>query len=212
MLGLACSELVKPSKHLAQYKNNKMNTLEIIFTISMIAWFLSEFLYKNILKSGEKDKKGKDKSTLNLLWIAIPLSVALAVTFSYITEFPITNEIWILYVGEAFILIGIILRFVIIRSLGKYFTVDVTIRENHKIKKEGFYKYLRHPSYSFSLLTSLGLGLYLNNWLSLLFAFIPPFVAFSYRIRIEERTLIEQFGEEYLEYRRKTKKLIPFMY
>ncbi|SIQ06996.1 Protein-S-isoprenylcysteine O-methyltransferase Ste14 [Chryseobacterium sp. RU37D] len=189
-----------------------MKTLYIIFTVSMFAWFLSEFLYKNILKSNEKDKKGKDKSTLNILWIAIPGSVALAVTASYITKFPITQENWIYYLGEAFILIGIIVRLIIIRSLGKYFTVDVTIKQDHKMKKEGFYRYMRHPSYTFSLLTSLGLGLYLNNWLSLILAFIPPFIAFSYRIKIEEKALIEQFGDEYLEYRRKTKKLIPFVY
>ncbi|MCJ8152842.1 isoprenylcysteine carboxylmethyltransferase family protein [Chryseobacterium sp. SSA4.19] len=189
-----------------------MKTLQILFTISMSGWFLSEILYKNILKSNEKDKKNKDKSTLNLLWIAIPFSIVSSVTISYLIKFPISDELWIYYLGIIFLYVGIIFRFIIIRSLGKYFTVDVTIREDHKIKKEGFYKYLRHPSYAFSLLTSLGLGLYLNNWLSLVLALVPPFIAFSYRITIEECALVEQFGEEYLEYRRKTKKLIPFIY
>lgn len=189
-----------------------MTTLQILFTISMAAWFLSEFFYKNMLKSGKDDKKDKDKSTLNILWMAIPFSIAASVTVSYVTKIPIAEGQWILYLGEAFILTGIIFRFIIIRSLGKYFTVDVTIKEDHKIKKEGFYQYVRHPSYSFSLLTSLGLGLYLNNWLSLILAILPPFLAFTYRIRVEELALIEQFGEEYLEYRKKTKKLIPFIY
>ncbi|WP_294249070.1 isoprenylcysteine carboxylmethyltransferase family protein [uncultured Chryseobacterium sp.] len=189
-----------------------MNILQITFAVSMAAWFLSEFLYKNILKSGENDRKGKDRSTLNFLWIAIPFSITTAVMVSEYTRIPITGRNWILYLGEAFILTGILVRYIIIRSLGRYFTVDVTIRRDHSLKKEGFYRYLRHPSYSFSLLTSLGLGLYLNNWLSLVLAFLPPFIAFSYRIAIEERTLIEQFGEEYLEYGKKTKKLIPFVY
>ncbi|AZA78615.1 isoprenylcysteine carboxylmethyltransferase family protein [Chryseobacterium sp. G0186] len=189
-----------------------MNPLQTLFTISMVAWFLSEFLYKNILKSNKEDKKDKDKSTLNILWLAIPFSIAAAITISRLSTLPIIHENWIFYLGEAFILIGMIFRFIIIRSLGKYFTVDVTIRQDHKIKKEGFYRYLRHPSYAFSLLTSLGLGLYLNNWLSMVFAFVPPFLAFAYRIKIEEQALVEQFGEEYLEYRKKTKKLIPFIY
>ncbi|MGU3374542.1 methyltransferase family protein [Chryseobacterium sp. M5A1_1a] len=189
-----------------------MNALQILFSISMVAWFLSEFLYKNILKSNKEDKKDQDKSTLNILWLAIPFSIGAAIAISKLTTLPIILENWILYVGEAFILIGIIFRFIIIRSLGKYFTVDVTIRQDHKIKKEGFYRYLRHPSYAFSLLTSLGLGLYLNNWLSLIFAFVPPFLAFAYRIKIEEQALVEQFGEEYIEYRKKTKKLIPFIF
>lgn len=178
----------------------------------MVVWFFSEFLYKNILKSGKDDQKGKDKSTLNILWLVIPFSIAAAVIISDLSTLSITRQSWIMYVGEAFILTGIIFRFIIIRSLGKYFTVDVTIKEGHKIKKEGFYKYLRHPSYAFSLLTSLGLGLYLNNWLSLIFAFVPPFLAFAYRIKIEEQALVEQFGEEYIQYRKNTKKLIPFIY
>lgn len=189
-----------------------MNPLQILFYISMAAWFLSEFLYKNMLKSGKEDKKDKDRSTLNILWLAIPFSIAASIAISNMTTLPITKGNRILYAGEVFIIIGIVFRFIIIRSLGKYFTVDVTIREDHKIKKEGFYKYLRHPSYSFSLLTSLGLGLYLNNWLSLIFAVVPPLLAFAYRIRIEEQALVEAFGEEYIEYRKTTKKLIPFIY
>jgi protein-S-isoprenylcysteine O-methyltransferase Ste14 len=189
-----------------------MKALQILYVLSMMVWFLSEFFYKNRLKSGKDDKKGKDKSTLNILWLAIPFSIAAAVTVSNLSTFPIVQGTWMMYVGEAFILIGIIVRFIIIRSLGKYFTVDVTIKEDHKIKKEGFYKYLRHPSYAFSLLTSLGLGLYLNNWLALILAFAPPFLAFAYRIKIEEQALVEQFGDEYIEYRKTTKKLIPFIY
>lgn len=189
-----------------------MNALSTLFYISMAAWFLTEFLYKNMLKSGKEDQNNKDKSTLNILWLAIPFSIASAVFVSYQTHFLMADGVWILYLGELFILVGIIVRYMIIRSLGKYFTVDVTIRQDHKIKKEGFYKYLRHPSYTFSLLTSFGLGLYLNNWLSLVFAFVPPFLAFAYRIKIEEQALIEEFGDEYIEYRKSTKKLIPFIY
>ncbi|MEJ5103394.1 methyltransferase family protein [Chryseobacterium sp. MYb328] len=189
-----------------------MTALQTLYVMSMVAWFLSEFFYKNMLKSGKDDKKDKDKSTLNILWLAIPFSIAAAVMISNLSTLPIAHGNWIMYVGETFILIGIIFRFIIIRSLGRYFTVDVTIKEDHKIKKEGFYKYLRHPSYAFSLLTSLGLGLYLNNWMSLVFAFVPPFLAFAYRIKIEEQALVERFGEEYITYRKNTKKLIPFIF
>jgi protein-S-isoprenylcysteine O-methyltransferase Ste14 len=38
---------------------------------------------------------------------------------------------------------------------------------------------------------------------------IPLFI---YRIRIEEKMLIEKFGDEYLQYMKRTKKLIPFFY
>lgn len=188
-----------------------METLSVIFYVSMAAWLLSEIIYKRKLTSGENDQK-KDQSTLGILWIVIMLLIAIAVTVSHTFKFPVTEDVWIFFLGETLIILGIIFRLMIIRSLGKYFTVDVTIRQDHKIKKEGCYKYVRHPSYSFSLLTFLGLGLYLNNWISLVVAFVPPFLAFLYRIKIEEKALTDQFGDEYLEYRRHTKKLIPFIF
>lgn len=188
-----------------------MNALYLLFYVSIAAWFLSEIYYKQKFKSESKDQK-KDKSTLNILWVVIIPSVFVAVTVSKLTSFHIRNQYWILYLGESLIVIGIVFRWIIIKSLGKFFTVDVSIKENHQIKKEGSYRLVRHPSYSFALLTFLGLGLFLNNWLSLFIAFVPVFLAFSYRIKVEEQALIQQFGNEYLEYKQKTKKLIPFVY
>lgn len=173
-----------------------------IFYILMLLWLATEVFYKQRLPSNETDKKDKDKSSLNILWVIIILSISLSIFVSYIRfstlDLTIVKDQWI----------GIF----IVRSLGKYFTVDVTIREDHKIKKDGFYGVLRHPSYAASLLTFLGLGLYLNNWLSLIIACVPPFLAFSYRIAVEEKALVEQFGQDYLDYRKSTKKLIPYIY
>lgn len=188
-----------------------MNALYLLFYISIAGWFLSEIYYKQKFKSEIDDQK-EDKSTLNILWVVIIPSVFLAVTVSKLTSFHIRNQYWLLYLGEILIVTGVLFRWIIIKSLGKFFTVDVSIKEDHQIKKEGFYRFVRHPSYSFALLTFLGLGLFLNNWFSLFIAFVPTFSAFLYRIKVEEQALIQQFGNEYLEYKRKTKKLIPFVY
>lgn len=188
-----------------------MNALYIIFYISVAVWIFSELYYKRILKSEKNDEK-KDKSTLNILWIVIVPAVFFAVLISTTTYFPIKNQFWILYLGELLIILGVFFRWIIIKSLGKYFTVDVSIKEDHQIKKEGFYKFVRHPSYSFALLTFLGLGLFLNNWISLIVVFIPVFAAFLYRIKIEEHALTEKFGQEYIQYKEKTKMLIPFVF
>ena len=190
--------------------------IPIIFYILMFLWLVTEVFYKQKLASNETDKKGKDKSSLTVLWIIIISSITLSIFIANIHfdtfSLAITDNIWILYLGLFLIFAGIFGRLIIIKSLGKYFTVDVTIRKEHQIKKDGFYSVLRHPSYSASLLTFLGLGIYLNNWLSLAIAFIPPFLAFSYRIVVEEKALIEQFGQEYIDYRKSTKKLIPYIY
>lgn len=50
------------------------------------------------------------------------------------------------YTGLLLIIGGMTLRFIAIWSLGKFFTVDVNIQENHKLIKKGVYKVIRHPA------------------------------------------------------------------
>jgi len=40
--------------------------------------------------------------------------------------------------------------------------------------------------------------------------FLIPFIL--YRIRVEEQVLIEKFGDEYRDYMRKSRKLIPYIF
>jgi len=116
------------------------------------------------------------------------------------------------FIGLIFILTGLLLRWIAIFQLRKYFTVNVSIREDHQLIQKGLYRYLRHPAYSGSLLSFLGLALVFNNWLTFLIIFFPILCAFLYRISVEEVELRKSFGENYLAYARRTKKLIPRVY
>ena len=107
---------------------------------------------------------------------------------------------------------GVIFRFIAIKQLGRFFTVNVTIRNDHQLIQSGLYKYLRHPSYCGSLISFLGFGISLNNWLSIIFIIIPYSLAVMYRIKVEEKVLTEQFGKQYLDYKKHTKRIIPFIY
>jgi protein-S-isoprenylcysteine O-methyltransferase Ste14 len=92
------------------------------------------------------------------------------------------------------------------------FTVDVTIRENHKIKKDGLYKILRHPAYSGMIISFIGFGLSLNNWISFLVVAIPITSVMILRIKAEEASLLKQFGNEYSDYIKTTYRLMPWVY
>lgn len=128
------------------------------------------------------------------------------------TNYPIVPGVLMNRIGLSVILLGMILRFVAIMQLGRLFTVNVTIRKDHHIKRTGLYSILRHPSYAGSLLSFLGFGLSVNNWLGLVIAFVPVFVVFVYRMNIEEKVLTNQFGEEYTDYMKHTSRLIPWIY
>lgn len=186
--------------------------MNLIFIITYSFWFLSEILINRFLLSKKADKQNADKGSLRLIWILIFASISLAVYVSGKYAFPLLNNGMIEYLGLLLIGMGVVLRLAVIKALGRFFTADVTIRQDHRLKKDGFYKYLRHPSYSASLLSFIGFGVSLNNLVSLLIVFILILTAFSFRIKIEEKTLTEHFGTEYEDYKKSTKRFIPFIY
>ena len=134
--------------------------MSALFTSIYIIWALSEVFINRFLRSGAGDKKNQDKNSLAFIWITVVLSMALAVYIATSYYFPLSTWQNTRYFGLVFIVTGIVLRLVIIASLGKYFTADVTIRQGHQLKKDSFYKYLRHPSYSASMLSFIGFGIF----------------------------------------------------
>jgi protein-S-isoprenylcysteine O-methyltransferase Ste14 len=97
-------------------------------------------------------------------------------------------------------------------TLKKYFTVDVTIMDDHRLIRSGLYKYIRHPSYSGLLISALGLGITMVNWLSVIIIFIPQTVMILMRIKEEEIALAKRFGGDFKDYQSKTKRLVPYIY
>jgi len=183
-----------------------------IFISVYVLWFLSEIILNTQLRAGKADKQNKDKSSLSFIWITLIISMTAASLFASYYYYPFVASPYIRYTGAGIVLLGIIFRLYAIKTLGRYFTVNVTIREGHKIIKQGLYKYLRHPSYTGSLLSFVGFGISLNNWVSFLIVMIPVTASFIRRMNIEERALTEQFGEEYITYKKQTWRLLPFIY
>ncbi len=181
-----------------------------IFIIIWSLWFLSEILINRLIRSGSSDSKNKDKGSIHIIWITIGIANTAGILFAMFSHFPISNAI--AYVGLFLIVLGMIIRFVAVRSLGRLFTVDVTIRKDHYLKKDGMYQILRHPSYTGSLISFLGFGISLNNWISGIIIITLVTAAMLYRIKIEEQLLIEQFGDEYRSYMKNTYRLLPWIF
>ena len=112
-------------------------------------------------------------------------------------------------VGELVAVAGIGLRVWAIVTLDRFFTFIVGIAADHRVVQRGPYRMLRHPGYSGALLTLLGIGIVLGNWLSLLVIFLPSALALGVRIQVEERTLAHALGSEYRDYADRTARLIP---
>jgi protein-S-isoprenylcysteine O-methyltransferase Ste14 len=185
-----------------------LNLGTVLIVVSLL-WLGSEIILTRIKRSQPTDAQ-LDKFSIRKLWITIFVSVNLGVLVGHqpIGFFEGVSRIFPI-AGITLIICGLFIRWFAILSLKRQFTVDVSIRKDHRMIKEGIYRFIRHPAYAGSLLSFLGLGLYFSNYLSMLIIFVPICVAFLHRIRVEEEALIHAFGSEYLDYCASTKRFIP---
>lgn len=110
------------------------------------------------------------------------------------------------------LIVGIVIRWTAILSLGRFFTGVVTIQTDHVLVRRGPYRYVRHPAYTGTLMSHLGLGLAFASWVSIAMCTIPFGVAAVYRIRIEEDALRQAFGATYSNYAKDTWRLVPWVH
>jgi len=90
-------------------------------------------------------------------------------------------------------------------------TGRLQIVEGHQLVKDGLYKHVRHPLYSGEILRNFGFPLLFSSVYGAILM-VLGMILLLFRIEIEEKMLIEAFGEEYKEYQNNTKKLIPHVY
>jgi len=194
----------------ALFKKTKMG-INLVIYFSLL-FFLSELILKIKKRSGKNETKVKnDKKSLIFFWVAIPLSLTVGFfTADYHQWTAFNDAVAILGIGIFFL--GIILRWISIVQLDKGFTVDVAITKNHNLKTDGMYRHVRHPSYLGLFLICFGLSVSMNSLLSMAVISVSILAALIYRIKVEETTLIEEFGDTYTDYMKKTSRLIPGLY
>jgi protein-S-isoprenylcysteine O-methyltransferase Ste14 len=184
-----------------------------IFVVSYVAWILFEVVMGRSRKA-QGAAKGKDRGSffflVGMIWVGVFLDFAFCFGVQRAAIPWIRTEIF--FVGIALMWAGIALRYYCMQVLGKYFTFDVAVHGGQTVVEAGPYRYIRHPSYTGALVTVLGFGLALGNWAGLLALMACGLVAYSYRIRVEESTLVAALGEPYREYMSRTQRLIPFIF
>jgi protein-S-isoprenylcysteine O-methyltransferase Ste14 len=91
--------------------------------------------------------------------------------------------------------------------LRRNWSLSASIKEGHKLVKNGPYRFVRHPMYSSMTVMVLGSGLLTANYAIILCTLVVGIVYYI-RARKEEELLKEEFPE-YDRYARETRMLIP---
>jgi protein-S-isoprenylcysteine O-methyltransferase Ste14 len=115
------------------------------------------------------------------------------------------------YTGLILFFAGSILRLAAAFALGRRFSGLVAIQPGHRLKTDGLYRYIRHPSYTGLLVSMIGYVLVFRSIIGLLLS-IFLFLLLLSRMNDEEKFLEAHFGSEYRSYRLRTKRLMPFVY
>lgn len=189
-----------------------MQLPDTLFLVLNLAWGGYEMLISRRRRAA--DGGAQDQGTLKLLWRVLYAAIALAVGLSIlgIGHFPAHLQEPLRWAGCALVAGGLALRLWAIRVLARWFTVDVTIQQGHRLIRRGPYRWLRHPSYTGVLLAFYGLGVGLGNGLSLAVIALAVSWAFLRRIRVEEAMLTRAFPEEYPDYAAHSWRLLPFVW
>lgn len=95
--------------------------------------------------------------------------------------------------------------------IGRNWSSDVTIKQDHQLIRTGPYRMVRHPIYSGLLLGLLGTAIATNEVRAYIGVLVAA-IGLQFKAAVEERLMTQQFGKDYMQYRQQTKAIIPFVF
>jgi len=195
------------------YFSNDMIVNYLVILFSYIWCGVEIFQQIKQRKQAHNDATLTDRGSLIFLYVCITLGycIAIPMSFSPYGRWIWGQPYWRIF-GVMLILAGLWIRHSAMQTLAAYFTYQVEIQEKHRLVETGLYRYIRHPGYLGQLLVFLGIGLAMANWITVLGLFLPVFVAFSWRMRVEEAALQARFTGQYEAYRKRSWRLIPWIF
>jgi protein-S-isoprenylcysteine O-methyltransferase Ste14 len=187
-----------------------------ILLAACLIWILPEAIgmRKQTAKVSRRQASVRDRGSMGIL-IGLQ-GIGIALNFSLAGLIPAGAIGWhrtaLFGIGVTLILLGVALRWYAIKTLGVYFTRDVAVSADQPVVQNGPYRFIRHPTYSGTLLSMLGLGVAMTNWASLVALFTCVLVGHLHRVSVEEQALIQSIGHPYVEYMGRTKRFVPLVY
>jgi protein-S-isoprenylcysteine O-methyltransferase Ste14 len=98
------------------------------------------------------------------------------------------------------------------KQLGRNWSISLETRQRHTLVTDGVYAYVRHPMYSSFFLSALAQAALLPNWIAGPAGLVGIAVLFVFRVRREEAMMVETFGQSYVDYMRRSARIVPWIY
>jgi protein-S-isoprenylcysteine O-methyltransferase Ste14 len=186
----------------------------IAFWVGLAVWYTPEWIGA-VFQRAKRDTSAVIQDHGSYAFLLGMMAVGLILSFSLAAVLRGAAIPWqrpaLTIAGLVVIVLGVVLRWWAIATLGRSFTRDVAVRADQTVVQRGPYHRIRHPAYAGTLLTMLGVGLALTNWASLLVIVGCNLAGHLYRVSVEERALHATLGQPYIDYMRRTKRFVPFV-
>ncbi len=154
----------------------------------------------------DADRRAK-RMVIAAVWFGL---VAAFVLVKNVPALRAGADIWTtLLLGAAIACLGTALRAWAILTLGTFFRRDVMVETGQAVIRNGPYRWLRHPSYTGTLVNTFGLALAFGSWVGAVLAVTIATLGHLPRIHVEEAELRDGLGEAYAAYASGTARLVP---
>ncbi len=195
------------------YLFNERPSWSIIFWASYAAFFVVVSWIQSRERNAARGDN-RDRGSKALIYIASAIGVACA--FAAPSVLP-TAHIGlppepVFTTAMTLFWAGLILYNWSVLTLGANFRTSVQLLDGQRLVTRGPYRLLRHPAYTGGILLFAGIGLAMGNWISAAAAPLSVFIAYAWRIHVEENALRERFGAEFEAHRRRTWAVIPLVW
>ena len=183
---------------------------KFLFPALWLAWVAYWFLASRAAKPTERREPMSSRLLHVLpLLVAVWLVWAEKVPSTFLNErlFPwVPSEFW---AGALVTALGLLFTVWARIHLGRNWSGTVTIKRDHELIAGGPYAIVRHPIYTGLIVAFIGSAMARGEWRGILAVFIA-WAALWRKLRLEERWMIERFGEHYIAYCRRVPALVPF--
>jgi protein-S-isoprenylcysteine O-methyltransferase Ste14 len=189
-----------------------INDYSLVFVFAILTWLASEVVGGRIIPSLRRSgsRVEQRKKGLNIV-VGVGWVVFFGISVNLAAQAIAFLQSWAYFAGIVLMLSGVAVRQWAIAVLGRYFSNVIGIQQNQTVVQSGPYRLIRHPSYTGILLIQVGIAFALQSWAAILAAVLIFSLVYGHRILREEGFLVKELGDDYVQYMKHTKRIIPFL-
>ena len=187
----------------------------LFFSVLVIRGYYGWKLRKAGQRSGAVTQEAVEREgmwSIALRFILFLYMVAVAIVFAsnppWLNLFAAPFPIWSRWIGVGLAVISLPLLIWVHHTLGRHWSTNLQLKQNHTLIAEGPYRRVRHPMYTALFSFFVGQALVSASWLIVVLVVVAILVLYA-RIGKEETMMIEQYGDEYRAYMRRTGRFLP---